>query len=178
MAESAHAAFVCGADDDDYQNLLANREAEKSCQEIATIETTTGIITAEARARETRAAVKTAPVTERSVEVIAAKAARSTEISATTTLTARDAAARPAVAAVDATTDAKITGAGAAIVTAQTSDALAVTRAVARDAAAVAVSMSATTMGAHGLRKRVTTRAAGLKSVGAVPRARTCVAAT
>jgi hypothetical protein len=63
---------------------------------------------------------ETAPVIDRSVEVIAAKAARSTEISATTTLTKRDAAARPAVAVADVTTDAKITGAVAATVIALT----------------------------------------------------------
>jgi hypothetical protein len=126
--------------------------------------------------------VKTAPVIDKSVEVIVAKAARSTEISATTILTEGDEAARP-VAVVDATTDATITGAGAVTVIARTlamtSDAMAATRALARDAVVVVANTTATTMGAHGSRKRAIMCAAGLRSEGAVLlRARMCVAAT
>jgi hypothetical protein len=138
-----------------------------------------------ARAIEARVEAKTAPVTGKSVGIIAARAARLTEISATTTLTERAAAARPevVVAAVGAPTDAMTTGAEAVTViartTVMTSVAPVVIRGLARDAAVVAANMTATTRDAPGLRKRAITRVAGLKSVGAAElRARTCAAAT
>jgi hypothetical protein len=121
--------------------------------------------------------VKTAPAIEANVEVIVARAARSTEISATTILTERDEVAHPAA---DATTDATITGAPLIVIArtiVMTSDVMAVILAQARDDAVVA-RITATTMGAHGLRKRAIMPVAGLRSEGAGRRAHTCVAAT
>jgi hypothetical protein len=150
---------------------------ERSCQEIATRETTREIFTAEARAKEGAEVVKAAPVIEVTARIMAAKAARSTEISARTILTQRDEAAQPEAA--DVTTGATTTGAEVVVtriarITVTTSDTTAVTLAQMKDAA-VAAKLTAMMMDAHGLRRRV----GGLRSEqGAEPRARMCAAAT